>query len=77
MRGIIQAPAKLLVDSQGDQTIIGLTPQILPVLAEVMAPEPEGQIKDETREQITQLVKFLATKQPQEVRKYECLAALV
>ncbi|KAK4696975.1 importin-4, partial [Lecanoromycetidae sp. Uapishka_2] len=63
--------------SQGDQTIIGLTPQILPILAEVIAPEPEGQLKDETREKITQLVKFVATKQPQEVRKYEGLAALV
>ncbi len=69
--------ADLVTDSQGDQTIIGLTPQILPVLAEVMAPEPKDQIKDETREKITQLVKFVATKQPQELRKYEGLAALV
>lgn len=64
-------------DSEGDQTIIPLTPQLLPVIAEVMAPEPENQINDETREKLTQLVKFLAGKQPQEVRKYEGLAALV
>lgn len=42
-----------------------------------MAPQPENQIKDETREKLTQLVKFIAGKQPQEVRKYESLAALV
>ena len=41
------------------------------------APPEEEQIKPETREKLTQLVKFLATKQPQEVRKYEGLAALV
>jgi hypothetical protein len=64
-------------DSEGDQTIISLTPQLLPIIAEVMAPQPEKQIKDETREKLTQLVKFVAGKQPQEVRKYEALAALV
>jgi len=70
-------PTNLFIDSEGDQTIISLTPQILPVVAEVMAPEPEGQIKDETREKLTQLVKFVATKQPLEVRKYEGLAVLI
>ncbi len=64
-------------DSEGDQTIISLTPQLLPIIAEVMAPQPEKQIKNETREKLTQLVKFVAGKQPQEVRKYEALAALV
>lgn len=48
------------IDSQGDQTIISLTPQLLPIIAEVMAPQPEKQIKDETREKLTQLVKFVA-----------------
>lgn len=42
-----------------------------------MGPEPKDQINDETREKLMQLVKFLAGKQPQEVRKYEALAALV
>ena len=42
-----------------------------------MAPTPAGQLKDATREQLIELVKFLATKQPGEVRKYEVLAALV
>lgn len=42
-----------------------------------MAPTPPGQLKDATREKLTELVKFLATKQPAEVRKYEGLAALV
>lgn len=64
-------------DSQGNQTIISQTPRLLPIIAEVLAPVPEKQIKDETREKLTQLVKFVAGKQPQEVRKYESLAALV
>ena len=42
-----------------------------------MAPEPKDQLKDETREKITQLVKFVAGKFPAEVGKYEGLAALV
>ena len=50
----------------------------MPIIAEVMAPQgEEKQIEDETREKLTQLVQFVATKQPQEVRKYEILAALV
>ena len=57
--------------------MISLTPTLLPVLAEAMASKPAGQLKDETREKLTELVKFLATKQPAEVRKYEQLAALV
>ncbi|KAG8532910.1 uncharacterized protein KY384_002788 [Bacidia gigantensis] len=64
-------------DSKGERTIVGLTPQLLPILAEVLAPEPENQLKDETREKIVQLVKFVAGKHPGEVRKYEGLAALV
>ncbi len=55
---------------------MALTPQILPVLAEVMSGDP-NQLKDDTREKISQLVKFLASKYPREVRKYEGLAALV
>ena len=57
--------------------MIALTPSLLPILAEVMAPVPPGQLKDATRENLTELVQFLATKQPAEVRKYEGLAALV
>ena len=56
--------------------MISLTPTLLPILAEAMAPDPPGQLKDATRETLTELVKFLATKQPAEVRKYEGLAAL-
>ena len=42
-----------------------------------MASAPNEQIKSETREKLTQLVKFIASKSPSEVRKYEVLAALV
>ena len=65
------------IDQESDRTIISLTPTLLPILAEVMAPEPPGQLKDATRKKLTELVKFLASKQPAEVRKYEGLAALV
>ena len=55
---------------------MGLTPQVLPILAEVTTGDPD-QLRDETKEKISQLVKFLASKYPQEVRKYEGLAELV
>ena len=55
---------------------MALTPQVLPVLAEVTSGDPT-QLKDDTREKISELVKFLATKYPREVRKYEGLAAIV
>lgn len=55
---------------------MALTPEILPVLAEVTSGDP-NQLKDDTREKISELVKFLATRYPQEVRKYEGLAAIV
>lgn len=64
-------------DQESNPTMISLTPTLLPILVEVMAPKPSGQLKDATREQLTELVKFLATKQPAEVRKYQGLAALV
>ncbi|KAL6714314.1 hypothetical protein ACLMJK_007737 [Lecanora helva] len=64
--------------SESDQTIIPLTPRILPIIAEVMASRPdEKQIDEDTREKLIQLVKFIAGKNPGEVRKYEGLAALV
>ena len=67
----------MFLDQEGNNTMISLTPKILPILAEVMAPQPEGQLEDETRAQLVELVKFLAQKQPNEVRKYEGLAALM
>lgn len=73
----LTCPSSNQTDQQSNQTIISLTPTLLPILAEVMAPTPPGQLKPATREKLTELVKFLATKQPGEVRKYEVLAALV
>ena len=63
-------------DSENNKTIIALTPQVLPVLAEVTSGDP-SQLNDDTREKISELVKYLATKYPREVRKYEGLAAIV
>ncbi len=72
-----ECSANVPPDQESNPTMISLTPTLLPILAEVMAPKPSGQLKDDTREKLTELVKFLATKQPAEVRKYEGLAALV
>lgn len=63
-------------DSAGEPTILGLTPQLLPILEKVLAP-PEAQLNDSTREQIVEMVKFIHTKQPQMVGKYPGLVAVV
>ncbi|KAL8669846.1 MAG: hypothetical protein Q9168_005586 [Polycauliona sp. 1 TL-2023] len=62
--------------SEGEPTILGLTPKILPILEQVLGP-PEEQLDDETREQVVQLVKFLHGKQAQLVKKYPGLMAAV
>ncbi|KAL8982681.1 MAG: hypothetical protein Q9205_002886 [Flavoplaca limonia] len=62
--------------SEGEPTILGLTPKLLPVLEHVLGP-PEEQLDDETREQVVQLVKFLHGKQAQLVKKYPGLMAAV
>ncbi len=62
-----------LTDSAGEPTIVRLTPQLLPILAQVLSP-PEEQLKEPTRLQIIQLVKFVASKHPELVRKYDVLA---
>lgn len=69
--------ANIELDQESNPTMIAQTSSLLPILAEVMAPVPPGQLKDATRDNLTELVQFLATKQPAEVRKYEGLAALV
>lgn len=54
-----------------------MTHQFLPVFATVLGNEPEGQVNEETREELVQLVKFLASKEPAVVAAYETLAKLV
>ena len=63
--------------SKGEQSVVQRTGRLMAVLAEVVAEEPEGQIGEETRGKIEQLVRYVAGKQPGEVRKYEGLAAMV
>lgn len=63
-------------DSTGEPTIVSLTPQLLRILDQVMAP-PTEQLKDTTRELLAQLVNFVHGKQPALVRRYETLAAVV
>ena len=70
-----------IIDSKNDTTLLPLTPRLLPILAEVLADEPEDQLpNDETKDKIIQLVKYVASKGQQgkaEVMKYEVLAALL
>ena len=69
------------IDSENNPNLIPLTPRLLPVLVEVLAPQPEDQLpNDETREKIVQLVRYIAgkgTQGKQEVGKYEALVALL
>lgn len=71
----LDQPLTHCIDSEGEPIIVNLTPQILPVVAEVMAP-PTTQLKDETREKLVQLVKFVNSKQPAAIAKYETLNAI-
>ena len=59
-------------DSAGNSTLINLTPELLPILESILSP-PEDQLKDATREKVSQLVKFIASKHPREVHKYPVL----
>lgn len=64
------------LDSAGEPTILGLTPQLLPILEQVLG-EPEEQLNEKTREQVLEMVRFIHGKQPVMVRKYPGLAAAV
>lgn len=68
--------ANSCLDSTGEPTILSLTPELLRVLDQVMAP-PTDQLKDTTRELLVQLVSFVHRKHPALVRKYATLAAVV
>ncbi|KAI4166509.1 MAG: hypothetical protein LQ343_007996 [Gyalolechia ehrenbergii] len=62
--------------SEGEPTILGLTPQLLPILEKVLGP-PMAQLDDKTREQVVEMVKFIHSKQPQMVQKYAGLMGVV
>ncbi|KAL8690882.1 MAG: hypothetical protein Q9218_003775 [Villophora microphyllina] len=59
--------------SAGEPTILGLTPQLLPILEKVLGP-PEEQLDEETKVKVVEMVKFVHSKQPQIVQKYPGLA---
>lgn len=65
-----------LLDSAGEPTILGLTPQLLPILEQVLG-EPEDQLNEKTRGQVVEMVRFIHGKQPLMVQKYPGLAAVV
>ena len=45
-------------DQSGDETMRQLTPKLMPILPTVLGP-PQEQLDDETRQQITELIKYL------------------
>ena len=62
--------------SAGEETVLGLTPQLLPVLNEVLSP-PEEQLKDNTRAQLVEMVRYIHGKYPGEVEKWGRLREVV
>ncbi|KAL8946125.1 MAG: hypothetical protein Q9222_007434, partial [Ikaeria aurantiellina] len=62
--------------SQGEPTILSLTPQLLPVLEQVLGP-PEEQLDEGTREQVVEMVRFIYGKQAQLVKGYPGLMGVV
>jgi len=59
-------------DSASEPTILSLTPQLLPILNQVLSP-PDEQLSDATRSQLVEMVKYVHGKYPSEVKKYERL----
>ena len=64
------------VDKSSDSTIINATPQVVPILAQVMGP-PEGQLSESTRAELVELVTFLHTKQPALIQEHAILTAAI
>ncbi|MCJ1403220.1 hypothetical protein MMC11_006443 [Xylographa trunciseda] len=62
--------------SSGNNTILGLTPRVLPIVAHVMGP-PDTQLTATTREQLIQLVKFVYQNQPALVQQYPILLQVI
>jgi len=57
-------------------TIIGLTPQLIPVFSEVLSDPPE-QLDPETRVKVVNTVKFIASKNPSLINGHETLVNCV
>lgn len=66
----------LIPDSSSEPTILSLTPQLLHVLNQVMAP-PYDQLNDATREQLIQLVRFVHGKHPTLLDEHETLTKVL
>jgi hypothetical protein len=63
-------------DHAQNPVVQSLTPQIMPVLAEVMGP-PTEQLDEETRDSLEELVKYIYSKQPAAVQAYPVLMAVI
>ncbi|KAL9604674.1 MAG: hypothetical protein Q9219_000394 [cf. Caloplaca sp. 3 TL-2023] len=62
--------------SEGEPTILSLTPQLLPILERVLGP-PEEQLSEKTRAQVVELVNFVHGKQPGMMREYPVMMGVV
>jgi hypothetical protein len=60
------------IDEHSNETIIGLTQQLIPVFATVLS-EPKEQLDDETRQKVIATVKFIASKNAALVNGNEAL----
>lgn len=59
-----------------NQAVFSVTQRLVPVFAAVLAPQPEGQLKDETRQKVVELVKFVGGKEPSLLQGYPTLQQL-
>ena len=58
---------------EGNETMQGQTRALVPVLGKVLGKKPEGQLKEETRNEVVELVKYIAGKEPRLVEGQEGL----
>lgn len=71
----ISYPLLQTTDQGGNQTVGGLTTQFVPIIASVLSP-PGEQLSPETRQNLTELVRFLYEQDENLIRGYDNLMAL-
>lgn len=54
-----------------------MTPQVVPILAHVLADGPAKQVVDETRAELIELVKYIRSKQPGLVQENAVLMSAI
>ena len=62
---------------EGNETMQGQTRALVPVLGKVLGEKPEGQLKEGMRNEVVELVKYIAGKEPGLVEGDEGLRAVL